>query len=541
DDHIEKLVKTIDIRNPFFPAQFSKSGSSSDTFNFNLDHYVDQTLDAEFKIYRNVLGTAMDGIESMLQEPHGCFEQTSSTTYPNVMVMQYLKESGKTKQAIEKKAMKYIRRGYDRLVSFETEEGGFEWFGNTPPHLGLTAFGILEFTEMAKIYNGVDRNMIKRTIDWLLAQRDGKGGFKRSTIKSHAFQGSSAEITNAYVLYAITSAKLNVDVELEFKTVFNEAKKSKDGYRLALAALSAFNLNKFKEANELLGLIQSNINQHGIEAIPVEGTIARSYYNSKQVEAIAFTLMALMKEEQISVEIEKGIEFLLSSRKHGRFGSTQATCTAIQALINYTKLSNAKLNNTGVVINVNGQELETEIKGNEGIVQEKRVANFLKPGPNKIIITYAKEDSDLPYSLNVNWMSTEPASSNKCALDLSTTITDQSKTVGSTTRMEIKLKNLNKNTLGSPIAIIGIPGGASVQAWQLKELIEEKQIAHYELFDDELILYWRSIEGNTSIDINLDLKVETAGKYKATASRAYLYYGDEYKDWEEGVVLNVSS
>ena len=28
----------------------------------------------------------------MLREPSGCFEQTSSTNYPNVMIMQYLKQ-----------------------------------------------------------------------------------------------------------------------------------------------------------------------------------------------------------------------------------------------------------------------------------------------------------------------------------------------------------------------------------------------------------------------------------------------------------------
>ena len=84
----------------------------------------------------------MDGIEGMIRQPYGCFEQTSSATYPNIVVLKYLKETDKNNPEIESRALNLLKKDIKRLISFETKKGGFEWFGNTPPHETLTAYGI---------------------------------------------------------------------------------------------------------------------------------------------------------------------------------------------------------------------------------------------------------------------------------------------------------------------------------------------------------------------------------------------------------------
>ena len=110
----------------------------------------------------------------MLREPYGCFEQTSSSTYPNIYVLKYLKESGRSNADIEKKALGYIERGYKRLIGFETAQNGFEWFGHAPPHEALTAYGLMEFTDMQE-FIAVDKKMLQRTKQFLLDRRDGNG------------------------------------------------------------------------------------------------------------------------------------------------------------------------------------------------------------------------------------------------------------------------------------------------------------------------------------------------------------------------------
>ena len=44
-------------------------------------------------------------------------------------------------------------RGYKLLTGYETKQKGYEWFGQTPGHEALTAYGLMEFADMAKVYD----------------------------------------------------------------------------------------------------------------------------------------------------------------------------------------------------------------------------------------------------------------------------------------------------------------------------------------------------------------------------------------------------
>jgi len=89
-------------------------------------------------------------------------------------------------------------------------------------------------------------------------------------------------------------------------------------------------------------------------------------------------------------------------------------------------------------------------------------------------------------------------------------------------------------------AVLGIPSGSSLQSWQLKSLIEKQKIAYYELFDNYLVLYWRSFQAKENKSIRLDLKADIPGIFQAPASAVYPYYGDENKTWIKGnkIIIN---
>ena len=90
-----------------------------------------------------------------------------------------------------------------------------------------------------------------------------------------------------------------------------------------------------------------------------------------------------------------------------------------------------------------------------------------------------------------------------------------------------------------PIAIIGIPSGASLQAWQLQEIVDREEVAFYEIFDNYLVLYWRAFAPQEKKTIQIDLKSEIAGAYQAPASSAYLYYANEHKHWIAGNKIEI--
>ena len=54
-----------------------------------------------------------------------------------------------------------------------------------PGHEALTAYGLMQFTDMAEVRN-VDKDMLDRTRTWLLSRRDGNGGFSQTPRPSTA-------------------------------------------------------------------------------------------------------------------------------------------------------------------------------------------------------------------------------------------------------------------------------------------------------------------------------------------------------------------
>ncbi len=202
----DALEQEIEVQPKGFPTETAFSARELDKgFSFRINEPVKGSIRAHFKVYPDIMGDLADGVESVLREPYGCFEQTSASTYPNILALRYLKETRTLNKEVEARALEYIRKGYQRLAGFETAQHGFEWYGSTPPHEGLTAFGLMEFTEMQQVYSGVSPALMQRTKKWLLSRRVGDGNFKQNRGK-YGFSAASREVNNAYVVYALSEA-----------------------------------------------------------------------------------------------------------------------------------------------------------------------------------------------------------------------------------------------------------------------------------------------------------------------------------------------
>src|SRR5262249_39796488 len=45
------------------------------------------------KVYPGIISQVMEGMEGMMRMPGGCMEQTSSSAYPNVLIVDYIKKA----------------------------------------------------------------------------------------------------------------------------------------------------------------------------------------------------------------------------------------------------------------------------------------------------------------------------------------------------------------------------------------------------------------------------------------------------------------
>src|SRR5690606_38391914 len=263
-DHTDRLNHTINVRPIGFPMRYSFSAKDLDkTVSFSIDDAEQNSIKAELKAYPDILSDLFAGAESILSEPHGCFEQASSSTFPHILALEYLRQSGLSKQETENVALKYMDNGYKKLTAYEIKGGCFEWFGQPPAHEGLTAYGMLQFSEMKKVYPAVSDDVIERTSKWLRDRRNGRGGFLQSKGK-YGFSSASEEVTNAYIVYALTEIG-EINIVPEYTQAYAEVIKSKDMYRMALLACAASNLGKHNDYKTLVDQFVEKIEKNGFD------------------------------------------------------------------------------------------------------------------------------------------------------------------------------------------------------------------------------------------------------------------------------------
>ncbi len=531
----DAFTQKIRIAPKGFPVSASFSGQDMEKdFSFEMNKVVNGSMKMSFTAYPNVVNDLMKGVEGILSEPYGCFEQTSCTAYPNAMVLDYLKSTDSKDSKTIARATDLLDRGYKRLTTFEAKDKGYEWFGASPAHEGLTAYGIMEFTDMKNAGADVDQKMLNRTSEWLMSHKDGKGGFQREGHAYHDFGRISDDILNAYTVYALAEAG-HTDVKKEFEASFKKAMDTKDPYMLAMMANAAYKLNETSKAEEAMNALISKQDKNGSWTGSTH-SITYSQGQSLTIETTSLTMLAILKTPGKNANaLQSAVQYLVGARSgSGVFSSTQGTILALKALTEYAKFSKKTNEDGTVAIYVDGKKVaEKSYKaGEKGSIVIEGMEEFVKgEGKHDVKVKYIGVKTPLPYSVSATWNTTLPLSDAVCAIDLKTKLATKTANVGETVRMTATITNKKNEEVPSTMAIIGIPAGFTVQPWQLKELQEKKVFDYYEIVGNNIAVYYRGLDAKAVKTINLDLKAEMPGEYDAPASSAYLYYTNEFKTW----------
>lgn len=528
------IEKTIDIYGKGFPISHSFSGTKELNERITIVNPLQNSIQSELKVFVNPYNALSDGLEGMLREPHGCFEQVSSVNYPNIMALQLMNAKGVSPET-KQKALQFLTNGYKKLKNYESKNGGFEWYGGNPGHESLTAYGLLQFHEMSNFIS-IDQNLVKRSIEWLYSRKDGEGGFKQNNGK-YGFSAIKNEVNNAYIVYVLTEiGEKNIDKE--YQNALSEALKSRDVYRSALVALAAYNQKDFVSYKKLLGNIKSAIQESSFSELKIEQTVVRSYHTSQTIEWMSLYALAIMKEQKINQELIEVLDFIQSSKKRNGFGSTQATALALKAITTFSGISKAPSNQPKIDAKLNDSVLNASNFDAGGNITLNTI-DLIKKGENRFNLKISSEQG-IPFLFYVNYFTYIPDNSPQCELKLTTKVNQNKLKVSETARLEIQVSNLTKSVVQNPIVRIGIPGGTSPEPWQLKELVEKEIVDYYEIFESEVVFYFREMDALETRKINLDLKAQLPGNYQGIASSAYLYYNNEHKNWNSGLQVEIT-
>lgn len=540
----DSVTRPLSIRPPGFPVEIAFGGQlgpdAAVAHTVTIpERVVMRSVSATASVYPTPLANLTEALERLLQEPSGCFEQTSSTSYPLTMAQQYFLSHTGVDARLVADARDKLERGYQRLVSFECKNKGYDWFGSDPGHEALTAFGLMHFEDMRKV-RSVDADMLARTRAWLLGTRDGQGGFSRKQRALHTWI-EDRECSNGYILWALLeSGERQLGPEVAW--LKQAARGTKNSYVIALAANAMALAGDHEEARKLMERLAGLQDPSGL-VTGGTATIVGSGGDALNIETTALAVLAWLRDPAFTAAVENGIRYLAESCKGGRYGSTQSTVLALRAIVKYDELR-AKPKAAGrLAVFVDGQSVGGPVgfdATTQGAIKLPEMSELLTPGRHEIELRM-EGGASMPYSIAVRYNDALPPSAKECKLSLAASLRSAEVREGELTEAAVTVENRTGESLPTPVAIIGLPGGLEPRHDQLKELVTSGQIDAYEVMGREVVLYWRGLRPGEKRELSLSLLAAVPGSYTGPASRAYLYYTDEHKSWIEPLKVKIAA
>ncbi|KAJ5074730.1 polyubiquitin-like [Anaeramoeba ignava] len=524
----DSITKELKVVPNAFPNHFNYSGILSNKIKkienkFKLPSMIPKSLTFSIQLYPTILANFTESIKSLIQEPYGCFEQTSSVLYPMIMAQKYFKKTGYDDLELIQKANTFIQKGYKKLISYECKNGGFEWFGDDPAHEALTSMGVLEFLDLSTIFS-VNQEMMQRTTSWLISRKDEESkSFKKNERALDSFGYAPQHTTDAYIIWSLSEGKIETEkIGDIIQRLYQETHKEheNDPYYIALVSATMFNTNQNEQSLELgKKLVKFQDKKEGFIS-DSKTSITSSKGSNLIIETTSLAILCWIKHgKEFSKNITQASEWIFSKCSSGKFGSTQSTVLALKALSAFEDFS-AKEQKEEILINLSFGKTKKQIEigekqedflefkfGNEIFKNEKEVDFGIE----------LKKGTMMRFSTRFDYYTEKPKDSTKCPLSISTKLKEEKMKLGETSEIHVSVENLENQESGMVVAIIGIAGGIETRFEQLQNLVKKGIVSSFELFGArQVVFYWRGMKPNQKIEFDIEVLATIPGKFKSS-------------------------
>lgn len=490
------------------------------------------------KVYPSPLSQFVEGMEGIFQAPHGCFEQTSSTTYPNVLALQYLKQTGKAAPSVEATARQYIHLGYQRLISFEVSGGGFDWFGHPPANRLLTAYGFMEFGDMAKVRD-IDPALIDRTRGWLMAQRhaDGSWSGEHHGLESGlASQGGDDLIATAYIAWSVFNGSGSGDAALTRAWLESvRVDRQADPYVMALMvqALAAVGGDERPWMRRLMDVRQQSAD--GKQTWWSRSGGSRTAFcgsgHYANIETTALAALALLEHRGDVTAARGAIGWLISQRDgRGTWGTTQATVLALKALVAAADAPLGEPVERVIAVEVGGQVVEriTIDPDQAEVLKLVDLSGRITPGPYHVVVRQERgpaAQAQVVFRAAVPGLSQPEQQSGPLAIDV--------RYDRDALRVGEELLAVAKVSTGELLPMVmldlPIPPGFEPRRSDFDAMVTAGSIARYELTPRTVIVYLTLLKPGAPLTLRYVMRATMPVSVTMEAPAAYEYYNPQRK------------
>ncbi|XP_033370402.1 alpha-2-macroglobulin-like protein 1 [Parus major] len=317
------------------------------------DNVVKGSARASISITADLMGTALQNLDHLVQLPHGCGEQNMVLFAPIVYVLQYLEKTRQLSPEIKDRATGFLRSGYQTQLLYRHRDGSYSFFGQKDGegNTWLTAFVLKNFGQARK-YIYVDDKNIHDALRWLEQNQlpsgcfATKGNFFHSPLKG----STDDEISlGAYVAAALLEMGVPLQGKLVQTTLHCLQKAVHNITNIYTEALLAYTFalaGDYETTQELLYKLEEQAIKSGgqIHWSPKPSSPASTDFwpgtESVDIELTAYVLLAYLSKPRVhagDMTTAAGIVAWLTRQQnaYGGFASSQDTVVALQALAKY--------------------------------------------------------------------------------------------------------------------------------------------------------------------------------------------------------------
>ena len=509
---------------------------------------IDGSVRADVRVFGSLVADALAGLESMLRQPDGCFEQTSSANYPNVMVLRALRDmkpqdwpdGAERFDETRLNAQRLVDLGVQRILTFQKPSGGFALYPDraTADQM-LTAYGILQLVWASDVTQ-VDPEVIERAANWLSAQQKHDGSF----VTSRSVSGSSAGDADiglaratSFVVMALAATK-----NPRYRSVIDRAlvhvEKRIDAVESANAlAWIANGLSDAGSADLARRAVDRLAAMARREADVAYWTDTHTtwmggwgYYAAAETTALATQAMLATQSQQDL--LQPALNWISSQRRHhGGWGSTQATVWTLRAL---ETLRSRSSNDATLRFYAGPTQLTTVGGMSELHVTSKpqplRQFDFVPPEREARFVVDASAETtamvQLVQNYAVSWTS-RLAEVDGEAFGGEVEVAERRMTRGVATRAYARVENLQQTEVQMVIIEAPIPPGAFVPSDALDALVSQGAISMYEVLPTHVRLYVDHIPAKSERVYAYDFVPLVRGTFSLPPLRAYPFYSPE--------------
>jgi uncharacterized protein YfaS (alpha-2-macroglobulin family) len=514
----------------------------------------------------------VEGLDTILRMPYGCFEQTSSATYPNVLVLDYLRTTNQASPEVQFTAEEYINLGYQRLTTFEVgQTGGFSLFGESPADRMLTAYGLQEFSDMSRVHN-VDPALVSRAAEWLLSQGDSDGSWENDRGLVHEntwsnLQNDRLPVT-AYVVWSLVEAGYADDPRtgrgLSYVREFQG--QADDPYVLALVANALVAADRAaggdlsRGTQAVLDRLAGMAVGEGNGAVWSSGvaTFMGSEGQTGSIETTALAALAFLRAGSHPDLANAALTALVQQKdSFGTWYNTQATVLSLKALIESVR-AGAEQVDAAITITLNGGQARTVQVTPENFDVVQMIAyDDVRPGADNVVALSVEGDGNLMYqvagSYYLPWDKL-PLYPEALGADEMVTIElayDRTElAVDDTVTVDVAVSLNQPGRAEWALIDLGIPPGFTVQADDLAALVARfddvpedyafPTVERYELTGRQILVYVGDLSDEGALTFSYRLRAKYPLRAQTPASTAYDYYNPEVSGEAQPLVLVVT-